>query len=47
MPPAPGFRSIWARAIDGTGQVQTPVQREPYPDGSTGYHVLSVNVVKV
>ncbi|HYK96832.1 MAG TPA: molybdopterin-dependent oxidoreductase [Candidatus Acidoferrales bacterium] len=46
-PPSPGTRNIWGRATDGTGQVQTATQREPYPDGSTGYHVLPVNVVKV
>ena len=46
-PPSPGTRNIWARATDGTGQTQTPVQREPYPDGATGYHVLPVNVVKI
>lgn len=46
-PPSPGIRSIWARATDGSGATQTPVQRQPYPDGATGYHVLSVNVVKV
>ena len=46
-PPGPGPRNVWARATDGTGEVQTPVAREPFPDGSTGYHKLPVNVVKI
>lgn len=46
-PPGPGPRTVWARSTDGKGDVQTPVIREPYPDGSTGYHALTLNVVKV
>ncbi len=34
-----------ARATDGQGQVQTSVQRPPFPAGSTGYHSVDVNVV--
>ncbi|HEY6958543.1 MAG TPA: molybdopterin-dependent oxidoreductase [Candidatus Limnocylindria bacterium] len=46
-PGGPGRMSAWARATDGGGQVQTPVPREPYPDGSTGYHAISFNIVRV
>ncbi len=46
-PPAAGTKTIWARATDGKGDVQTPVRREPYPDGSTGYAIVTLNVVKV
>jgi DMSO/TMAO reductase YedYZ molybdopterin-dependent catalytic subunit len=46
-PNAPGTKTVWARATDGKGDVQTPVGREPYPDGSTGYDIVTFNVVKV
>lgn len=46
-PAGPGPRTVWARSTDGRGEVQTPVRREPFPDGSTGYHALTLNVVKV
>ena len=46
-PSAPGTKTVWARATDGKGDVQTPVAREPYPDGSTGYDIVTFNVVKV
>lgn len=46
-PGATGQRRILARATDGTGETQTPVARSPFPDGATGYHVVSVNVVRV
>lgn len=44
---AVGPRTVWARATDGGDDVQTPVLREPYPDGATGYPTISVNVVRV
>ncbi len=37
------FRLV-ARATDGEGQVQTSVQRPPFPNGSTGYDGVDVNV---
>ncbi|MDE3194634.1 MAG: molybdopterin-dependent oxidoreductase, partial [Chloroflexota bacterium] len=37
------FRVV-ARATDGQGQTQTSVPRPPFPDGSTGYHAVDVNV---
>jgi DMSO/TMAO reductase YedYZ molybdopterin-dependent catalytic subunit len=46
-PPGPGTATILARATDGKGDVQTPVDRQPYPDGATGYDTVSFNVVKV
>jgi hypothetical protein len=45
-PASTGQRTIRARATDGNGATETPVQRQPYPDGATGYHVLQVNVVR-
>lgn len=45
-PSGTGRITAWARATDGDGQVQTPVLREPYPDGSTGYHAITVNIVR-
>jgi DMSO/TMAO reductase YedYZ molybdopterin-dependent catalytic subunit len=46
-PAGAGNRTIWARATDGRGDIQTPVQRQPYPNGSTGYDTITVNVVRV
>jgi DMSO/TMAO reductase YedYZ molybdopterin-dependent catalytic subunit len=46
-PTGPGTRTVWARATDGRGDTQTPVQRQPYPSGSTGYDTISLNVVRV
>jgi DMSO/TMAO reductase YedYZ molybdopterin-dependent catalytic subunit len=46
-PSGPGAKTIWARATDGKGDVQTPVQRQPFPDGSTGYDIVTLTVVKV
>jgi len=46
-PPGPGNRTIWARATDGRGDTQTPVFRQPFPSGATGYDTLTVNVVRV
>lgn len=46
-PGGPGPVSVWARATDGDGQVQTPVHRDPYPDGATGYATLLVNIISV
>jgi hypothetical protein len=33
------------RATDGTGKVQTSVVQDVVPDGATGYHQITVNVV--
>lgn len=43
-PGATGRYRIVARATDGQGSLQTPVQRPPFPDGSSGYHAVEVNV---
>lgn len=42
--PGTGRYRIAARATDGEGLVQTPVQRPPFPSGSSGYHVREVTV---
>ena len=42
--PSPGRYRIVARATDGQGNLQTRVQRDPFPDGSSGYHAVEVNV---
>jgi DMSO/TMAO reductase YedYZ molybdopterin-dependent catalytic subunit len=44
VPPKTGAYNVYARATDGTGQVQTDAQASPYPSGATGYAVISVNV---
>jgi len=46
-PPGPGNASLWARATDGRGDVQTPTPRDPYPVGATGYDTITLNVIKV
>lgn len=43
-PPAPGTYTLLARAVDGTGALQTAVPRQPIPDGATGYHNVSLSV---
>ena len=35
---------ITVRATDGTGAVQDSEEREPLPDGATGYHSVRVTV---
>ena len=43
-PPAGGRYVLIARAIDLAGDVQTPAEAPPLPDGSSGYHRISVLV---
>jgi DMSO/TMAO reductase YedYZ molybdopterin-dependent catalytic subunit len=43
-PPSVGTHTLQARATDGRGDTQTPVGRQPFPNGATGYDVLQVNV---
>ena len=40
----PGDHVIAVRATDRTGVTQTPDLAEPFPDGATGYHTVSVTV---
>jgi hypothetical protein len=40
----PGSHSLRARATDGTGTVQTARRADPYPDGASGWHSVSVTV---
>ncbi|HSN44348.1 MAG TPA: molybdopterin-dependent oxidoreductase [Propionibacteriaceae bacterium] len=40
----PGEHRIAARAIDGTGDVQTDEVRDVIPDGATGHHIVTVTV---
>ena len=42
--PTTGRHMIEARAIDGTGEVQTEVERPPAPNGASGYHTISVTL---
>jgi DMSO/TMAO reductase YedYZ molybdopterin-dependent catalytic subunit len=41
---APGEHVVEVRATDGTGEVQTDVQRPPAPSGATGRHRIMVEV---
>jgi len=43
-PPGTGRYRLVARATDGQGTPQTRVRRPPFPDGSSGYHAVEVNV---
>ncbi|MGZ3639055.1 MAG: molybdopterin-dependent oxidoreductase, partial [Ktedonobacterales bacterium] len=43
-PPASGSYVLAARAIDLDGRVQTPALADPLPDGSSGYHAISIVV---
>jgi len=40
----PGHHTLTVRAVDATGAVQIAAQAPPAPDGSTGYHSISVTV---
>ncbi|MGY6501571.1 MAG: molybdopterin-dependent oxidoreductase [Acidimicrobiales bacterium] len=40
----PGRHRIRSRATDGTGEVQTEVERPPAPSGATGWHEVNVGV---
>jgi hypothetical protein len=42
--PQAGSHQIVARAIDLEGNVQTPIEEPPLPDGSSGYHTITVTV---
>lgn len=46
-PNGTGAAKLIVRATDGTGNTETPVFRGPYPDGSTGYDSIDVNVTRV
>jgi DMSO/TMAO reductase YedYZ molybdopterin-dependent catalytic subunit len=43
-PPTSGSYVLAARAIDLDGRVQTPAFADPLPDGSSGYHAISIVV---
>ena len=43
--PAKGSYTIVVRAIDMEGNVQDPTEAPPLPDGSSGYHSISVYVM--
>ncbi len=43
-PDVAGKVTLEVRATDGTGQTQTKDENPPLPDGSTGYHTISVKV---
>ena len=40
----PGDHTLQVRAADGTGEVQTPDEAPPAPDGATGWHTVDVTV---
>ncbi len=40
----PGSHDIRVRAYDAKGQVQSPLEAPPAPDGATGIHVVNVRV---
>jgi DMSO/TMAO reductase YedYZ molybdopterin-dependent catalytic subunit len=44
IPSAVGSYSIVVRAADKTGKVQTPEYQNAFPNGSTGYHRVDINV---
>jgi hypothetical protein len=38
----PGRHQLRVRAVNADGQVQTSVQAAPAPNGSSGWHTISV-----
>lgn len=45
-PQSEGRYNISVRATDGNGNIQVVGFQKPFPDGSSGYHMVSVTVVK-
>ncbi|HEV8536788.1 MAG TPA: molybdopterin-dependent oxidoreductase [Candidatus Limnocylindria bacterium] len=43
-PAGAGKARLVVRATDGTGNTETPVRRDPIPDGATGYDSVDVDV---
>ncbi|MDO8637560.1 MAG: Ig-like domain-containing protein, partial [Dehalococcoidia bacterium] len=43
--PSPGKYNLLVRAADKKGLLQKSAEREPYPDGATGYHSITVRIV--
>jgi DMSO/TMAO reductase YedYZ molybdopterin-dependent catalytic subunit len=41
---APGSHTLAVRATDGAGDTQPEARAEPFPDGATGWHTISVEV---
>ncbi|MCC6178632.1 MAG: molybdopterin-dependent oxidoreductase [Chloroflexi bacterium] len=41
---APGTYTAKVRATDGTGQLQLALNRDPFPDGASGYHTITIRV---
>jgi len=46
VPQSEGRYSISVRATDGLGNVQPVGFQKPFPDGSSGYHMVNITVVK-
>ena len=44
FPTKTGSNQVYARATDGNDQVQTAAQTSPYPNGATGYAMITINV---
>jgi hypothetical protein len=45
QPTSRGFSTLIVRAVDMEGNVQDPNVEPPAPDGSSGYHTITVSVV--
>jgi DMSO/TMAO reductase YedYZ molybdopterin-dependent catalytic subunit len=45
-PPSEGSYDLSVRAVDGNGNMQIPGFMNPFPDGSSGYHTISITIVK-
>jgi DMSO/TMAO reductase YedYZ molybdopterin-dependent catalytic subunit len=45
--PSPGRHTLWVRAIDGTGSLQTKHRQGAFPDGVSGYHEIEIDVGSV
>lgn len=46
IPPGPGDYVLKVRAADGQGTPQVPLDSFPLPDGATGYHTISISLVR-
>jgi DMSO/TMAO reductase YedYZ molybdopterin-dependent catalytic subunit len=44
VPPSAASFHLLVRSTDGAGNTETPVARDPYPNGATGYASIDLNV---
>ena len=44
QPLVAGSHTLWVRAVNGRGEVQTAEEADPWPEGATGHHRIEIKV---